>query len=119
MTQKTSMQWAGDRDDQSRRASRHVTRFGAATLVATSAARRVVVTAACSERRSDVLVPGTRPAQRQRTLSTESGKVRWPKARHVARRPANLAARPSSVRDEYRGATAGVFMHASVRALWS
>jgi hypothetical protein len=99
MTPKTSMQWAGDRDDQSRRASRHVTRFGAATLVATSAARRVVVTAACSERRSDVLVPGLRPAQRQRVRTD--------------------VCMNTPAQSECRGATAGVFMHASARALWS
>jgi hypothetical protein len=99
MTSNANMLCAGDRDDQSRRASRHVTRFGAATLLATSAARGVVVTTACSGRRSDVLVPGLRPAQRQRVRTGVC--VNTP------------------AQSDYRGATAGVFTHAAVRASWS
>jgi hypothetical protein len=85
--------------DEGRLASRHVTRFGSATFATKRAARASFVDVAGSDRHGDVLVPGIRPARRQRVRTGVC--VNTP------------------AQSDYRGATAGVFTHAAVRALWS
>jgi hypothetical protein len=99
MTQSTVIERAAAHGDEGRLASRHVTRFGSATFATKRAARASFVDVAASDRSRDFLVPGSRPAQRQRVRTD--------------------VCMNTPAQSECRGATAGVFMHAAVRTLWS